>query len=186
MFGIVPGTGMASSFLSLASSANQGLFEARGPAGKNRIYVFKHLRLNEQSPPYFSVFVGIPKAEILHQANLQMANNLSILFIAVLMAMGMTWTFGEFLLVKPINRLVAATRQFADGEMKTRTGLPHGPDELGGLPKLLTIWRQCWKTNGPILKQSWPNGQRTCKRRAFRPNRQLALDSRHEAVYWSE
>ena len=116
-----------------SASADAGFYENRSADGKERIYAFRRLRLKDQASPYLYLFVGIPKAQILHKANRQMADNLSILGIIASLAMLLAWIFGDFLLVKPIDQLVAATRQFGKGEMKTRTGLPHGSNEVGRL-----------------------------------------------------
>jgi PAS domain-containing protein len=128
-----PGASIPRNSLTLVSAAEHGFFEKKSTDGKDRIYAFKEVRLNEQSPPYMYIVVGIPKAEIIHKANMQMLANLLALGITVLVTMSWAWFFGEFLLVRPINRLVAATRQFGEGELNTRTGLPHGSDELGRL-----------------------------------------------------
>ncbi len=128
---VVPG------FARMATNpADHGLFERiSGIDGRDRIYAFEKLRLNgnEHASPYMYIAVGIPKADILHKANLALAGNLAIVGGAALLAMALAWILGDFILVQPINRLVAATRLFGKGEMKTRTGLPHGDDELGRL-----------------------------------------------------
>ena len=128
---VVPG------FARMATNpADHGLFErASNVDGKDRIYAFEKMRLNgnEHASPYMYIAVAIPKADILHKANLALAGNLAIVGGAALLAMALAWILADFILVQPINRLVAATRLFGKGEMKTRTGLPHGADELGRL-----------------------------------------------------
>src|SRR5208337_4081749 len=122
------------SFLNLISGNNQeGLFEWKAMDGINRLWGYEQLRLKENSPPYLYIAVGLPKDPIIHQANLNMLGNLAILGMAALLALSLAWVFGNVVLIKPINRLVAATQQFGRGEMGTRTGLPHSPDELGRL-----------------------------------------------------
>ncbi len=122
-------------FASISSQAAEGLFEWRGPDGVTRIIAFKQLRLKENLPPYLYITVGLPKDRILHAANLDMLRNLAILGITVLLALSLAWVFGNLALIQPINRLVAATQRFGNGEMEARTGLPHGPDELGRLAR---------------------------------------------------
>jgi|GEM_PF-908207 len=117
----------------VTGGADQGFFERRATDGVNRLYAFGRVRLRENLPPYLYVFVGLPKAGILRNANLQMVRNLSVLGLAALFAMGLAWVFGNFALIKPINRLVAAAQRFGEGELNTRTGLPHTADELGRL-----------------------------------------------------
>ncbi|MFZ0930021.1 MAG: PAS domain S-box protein [Syntrophobacteraceae bacterium] len=62
-------------------------------------------------------------------------SNLWILGIAALSAMLLAWLLGTFTVVAPINRLVASAQLLGRGELGTRTGLPHTPDELGQLAK---------------------------------------------------
>jgi PAS domain S-box-containing protein len=133
VLGIAPGMPSSPEALKWASSAAQGFFEKRSTDGSDRVYAFKQVRLSGPAPPYMYVFVGVPKAAILYRANRQMAGNLLLLGVAAFLAMAVAWIFGDFLLAKPIDRLVAATRQFGKGELKTRTGLPHGPNEVGRL-----------------------------------------------------
>jgi len=49
--------------------------------------------------------------------------------------MALAYFFGYFTFVKPISRLAAAALRVGEGEMGTRTGLPHAPNELGRLTK---------------------------------------------------
>ncbi len=119
----------------ISGKAEEGLFERTASDGINRIYAFMQVRLREDLPPYMYIIVGLPKEPILHQANMNMLGNLAILGIAGLLAMSLAWVFGNLVLINPINRLVAATQRFGMGEMGTRTGLPHSPDELGRLAR---------------------------------------------------
>ncbi|MFZ0050288.1 MAG: ATP-binding protein [Desulfobaccales bacterium] len=119
----------------LSGQAEPRLFELTGIDGINRIIAFKQVRLREGLPPYLYIIVGLPKDPILHKANLNMMGNLSILGIAALLALSLAWVIGNLVIIKPINRLVAATQRFGMGKMDTRTGLPHSPDELGQLAR---------------------------------------------------
>jgi two-component system cell cycle sensor histidine kinase/response regulator CckA len=118
---------------SIPSSIAEGLFEWRALDGVTRINAFKKLRLRENLPPYLYIVVGLPKDAIIHEANLKMLRNLSILGLAALLALSVAWILGNMVIIKPINRLVAATQQFGRGDLDTRTGLPHTHDELGRL-----------------------------------------------------
>jgi len=78
------------------------------------------------------LFIFLPAAGIIIVSGL---SNLSILGIAALSAMLLAWLFGNFTFVAPIKQLVAAAQLFGRGELGTRTGLPHTPDEFGQLAK---------------------------------------------------
>jgi PAS domain S-box-containing protein len=123
------------SFEIISGDADHGLFERTAEDGIERIYAFRQLRLKEEARPYLYMLVGMPKQAILQEANLEMLSNLSLLGVSALLAMGLAWAFGNSFLVRPINHLVTATQRFGKGELNTRTGLPHNPDELGHLAK---------------------------------------------------
>jgi PAS domain S-box-containing protein len=120
-------------FDSISGSVAEGLFEWTGVDGINRINAFKQLRLRENSPPYMHMVVGLPKDTILRKANLNMLRNLLILGFTTLLALSLAWILANVVFINPINRLVTATQQFAQGDMDTRTGLPHTLNELGRL-----------------------------------------------------
>ena len=117
----------------ISRNEEHGFFDEMAPDAMNRVYAYQRMRLTGNSPPYMYICACLPKDAILHAANMQMLRNLSILGIAALGMMLLTALLGDFLFLKPINRLVAATRQFGTGKFDTRTGLPHSSDELGQL-----------------------------------------------------
>ncbi|MEN6441458.1 MAG: ATP-binding protein [Syntrophobacter sp.] len=123
------------SFEVVSGGLDQGVFERVGPDSVNRTYAFKQLRLRDGSTPYLYMIVGIARDILVHNANLDMFLNLSILGIAALLAMSLAWFFGNRVFVKPVNELVSAVRRFGTGKMDSRTGLPHTGDEVGQLAK---------------------------------------------------
>jgi signal transduction histidine kinase/DNA-binding response OmpR family regulator/HPt (histidine-containing phosphotransfer) domain-containing protein len=122
-------------FSIISKNDNQGFAERPAEDGVTRIYAYTQLRLRDGQAPYMYMLAGIPRGPILRKANLQMLRNLAILGIAAILAMCLAWVFGDFIFVKPINRLVNATQGLANGELHTRTGLSHTPDEVGRLAK---------------------------------------------------
>ena len=121
------------SFRVLSGNSQYGSFERVSQDGVDRIYAFSQLRLKEDSLPYLYMIVGIPRDPIMHNANLRLLKNLSILGISAAIAVLAAWIFVGHILIGPLNRLVTATRLFGKGAMNVRTGLPHTPDEIGQL-----------------------------------------------------
>jgi PAS domain S-box-containing protein len=117
----------------MMGTSEQGIFERVGQDGIERIYAFRPLYLHENTSPYLYMGVGIPKDPIVQKANLEMARSLSILGVLCLCAMSLAWAFGHTVLLKPIHHLVTVARRLGGGELYTRTGLRHSPDELGRL-----------------------------------------------------
>ncbi len=122
-------------FALVSGASDQGVFSRVTQDGVDRIYAFRQVRLAEDLPPYLYMLVGISKEMILRKADAQMYRNLSVLGVAAFIAMALAWMFGNFALIRPLNRLVAAAHRFGKGEMAARTGLSHTSDELGRLAK---------------------------------------------------
>ncbi|MHC1729596.1 MAG: ATP-binding protein [Syntrophobacteraceae bacterium] len=125
----------AEPFKVISGESDHGVLETIVEDRIERIYAFKQLRLNDDSPPYLYMLIGIPKGKILRQVNMELLINSLILGFAALIAMSGAWMFGHYILLRPINHLVIAARRFGRGEMDSRTGLPHTSNELGQLAK---------------------------------------------------
>ena len=117
----------------ISGALDHGIFEKTAVDGVHRIYAFKQLFLGENQRPYLNMLVGLPKDKLLASANFKMFRNLAILGFALVAAISLVWLLANFVLVKPIGRLVVATQRFGGGEMDARTHLPHTSDELGQL-----------------------------------------------------
>ena len=121
------------SMADMSRGGEQGFFERTSADGMDRVYAYTKLRVSEASAPYMYIAVGIPQRQIMQRANSQMLSNLFLLGISAMAALLLAWAFGEFFLLDPIKRLVAATHRLGMGEMDIRTGLHHSNDELGQL-----------------------------------------------------
>ena len=117
----------------ISGASRYGTYDRVSQDGTARIYAFSQLRLREDLPPYLYMQVGIPKDPIMRNANLRLLKNLLILGISAALAVIAAWIFVGHILIKPLNRLVTATRLFGKGAMNVRTGLPHTLDEMGRL-----------------------------------------------------
>ncbi|MEN6441459.1 MAG: response regulator [Syntrophobacter sp.] len=118
-------------FKLVSGDLDEGIFETRAQDGIGRIYAFKQLRLTAGSDPYLYMLVGLGKDQILHDANILILWNLSILGIAAVVGILVAWFFGNLAFVKPLRQLVTVAKRFGGGELRARTGLPHTSDEIG-------------------------------------------------------
>ncbi len=64
------------SLKAMSGNLDNGFIQRINVEGKDTLYAFQRLRLNENSSPYMYMLVGLPRSEILHAANLRMAKNL--------------------------------------------------------------------------------------------------------------
>jgi PAS domain S-box-containing protein len=123
------------SLAAVSGTSAYGFFETLSKDSKYRMYAYRQLRFAPTVPPYMYVIVGIPKTDILSRANLQMGMNLLLLGASLAGALVLAGFVGEYAVAKPISRLLSATKNLANGERNTRTGLRHSGDELGQLAK---------------------------------------------------
>lgn len=81
------------------------------------------------------VIVGVPVEVAYAQANRMLAQNLLFLGLVAVMALGAAWIGGDLLVLRHLRALVAAARQMSAGDLRTRSGVPHGPGEVGELAR---------------------------------------------------
>ena len=79
--------------------------------------------------------LSIPEGALFVSANHQLERNLIWLGIAVGLALALGWAGSDVLILRPMRALVRASARLGAGDLSTRTGLPHGQNELGRLSK---------------------------------------------------
>lgn len=80
-----------------------------------------------------SVIVGIPQARVLAAANRTVTRNVLLLLLFASVAAVAAWMTSHKLVLRPVERLVDATRGLAGGDLRVRVGLPQDAGELGEL-----------------------------------------------------
>ena len=82
-----------------------------------------------------ATILGIPRQVLFAGANRAMIRNLGWIGIAGCLALALGWLGSTFLVIRPVKTLVSASARLAAGDLRTRTGLRHGKDELGQLTR---------------------------------------------------
>ena len=95
-----------------------------------RIYAFTALR-GLSGAGYVSI--GIPQAIAYAPARRTLARNLIGLGLVGGLALAAAWIGGDVFILRRVQALVRAAQRLSVGDLTTRTGLPHGPGELGQL-----------------------------------------------------
>jgi signal transduction histidine kinase len=95
-----------------------------------RIYAFTELR-GLSGAGYVSI--GIPQAIAYAPARRTLARNLICLGLVGVVALAAAWIGGDVFILRRVQELVRAAQRLSRGDLTTRTGLPHGPGELGQL-----------------------------------------------------
>ena len=121
------------SFDAISGESRDGFFTRKSADGIRRVYAYRQIRLRDSDPAYLYLVIGIPRYQIIRAADTRMTWNLLLLGIAAALATAFARSFGDYLLVRPIGRLVESARRLGKGELTARTGLPHTQDEVGRL-----------------------------------------------------
>lgn len=110
-----------------------GVIETTGVDGVDRIYAFAPIGETENGLPAAFVVVGVAHDQAYVRADAILARNLGLLAIVWSLLLAIVWFGTERLLMRPIDRLRAATRKLAAGDLDSRVGAPYNTDEIGEL-----------------------------------------------------
>jgi signal transduction histidine kinase len=110
----------------------RGLVEAADPEAVSRIYVFESLMSGLEHRQVYLI-LGVPKKFAFANSNRMMLRNMIGMGIIAVAALLAAWFGAEKVIVKPVNAIVKATRDFAAGHLSARTGMSGGLDELNQL-----------------------------------------------------
>jgi diguanylate cyclase (GGDEF)-like protein/PAS domain S-box-containing protein len=110
--------------------SGQGVDEGYGLDKVKRIYGFTSLGHGSRD---IYVSMGIPSKIVFAEVNKKMIRNSIWLGLVTLFAFMATWLLGDFIIRHPLNRLLGATQQLAQGDLSARTGPSYASDEIGQL-----------------------------------------------------
>lgn len=112
-----------------------GVLEARGSDGEDRVYAFAPLIESPDRAPNAFVAIGVSRELAYREADLILTRNLGLLAIVWTLLLGIVLFGTERLLMRPVDRLMAATRALAAGKLDVRVDGPYQGDELGELAR---------------------------------------------------
>lgn len=116
----------------LLAARGEGTTEAAGPDGVARLFAFTTLG-GEAGAGRAHLAVGLATAAVFADADRALLRNLAVLLLVALLALGLALAGAQLLLLRPVHRLLDATRRLAAGDLGARTGRPAGRGELGEL-----------------------------------------------------
>jgi signal transduction histidine kinase len=97
-----------------------------------RLYAYTPLTRSEGVADAW-VFIGIPSAKVLKNANLLLVQNLTFLGILTLAALAAAWAGGNWFVLRQVRVLLQTTEALAAGNLKARTGIKSVAGELDQL-----------------------------------------------------
>jgi diguanylate cyclase (GGDEF)-like protein/PAS domain S-box-containing protein len=110
--------------------SGEGVGEGYGLDKVKRIYGFTSLG-HSSGDVYVSV--GIPSKIAFAEVNKKMIRNSVWIGLTTFFTIIATWLIGNFIIRHPLNRLLGATQQLAQGDLDVRIGPSYPSDEIGKL-----------------------------------------------------
>lgn len=147
-----------------------GIYVGPGSDNLRRIVAFQPIYFGSDSTPYLYVWAGIPEAHILGSANTLLARNLLLMLLAVGLSLFVAWVIGRRIFIAPIEKLVAMTRRFAEGDFEFNSEPDGRPDEFLMLTNAFHDMAESLQASRESLQQSEEKSR-------------LILNSAAEAIY---
>jgi signal transduction histidine kinase len=114
------------------AKSREGTSRSRGMDGVLRLYGFTPLTKSEGLADAW-VFIGIPTATIVRNANILLIQNLTLLGIVGLAALAVAWFGSDWFVLRQVQLLLDTTRKLTGGDLKARTGIQSATGELNQL-----------------------------------------------------
>jgi C4-dicarboxylate-specific signal transduction histidine kinase len=121
----------------MSGKSEEGVFRQIGKDGIKRIYAYKKFRLAKDQTPYLSMRVGVPEEKAFYEAKHVLFRNLAFLLAVLFLAVISANFLGNFLIARPIDKLVNMTKLVKEGTLGSKTNLLHSENELGALSKAM-------------------------------------------------
>jgi signal transduction histidine kinase len=116
----------------LVLKEGHGLVEGNNPEGVSSLYAFEPLISGWHNREVYLI-LNVPKKIALANSNRILFRNMTGMGIFAMAALIAAWFGVEKVIVKPVNAMVKATREFAAGNLSARIDIASGLDELNHL-----------------------------------------------------
>jgi signal transduction histidine kinase len=110
----------------------KGTTEAYGLDGVHKLYAFSPLDRTRQVG---FIYAGIPTAALYSKMDRELARNLIILGLAIVLTLTVAWFSSSQLVLSRITPLINAARRISAGDLSARTGLAYGKGEIDHLAR---------------------------------------------------
>lgn len=116
----------------ILDAAGEKVHISKGVDGKERLYASTPLSRTAGLPDA-QVLVGIPVQVAYAAANHLLVQNLIIISIVAVIAMVAAWIASDLFVLRHVRGIVTAAKQMRGGSLGARSGVEHGPGEIGEL-----------------------------------------------------
>ncbi len=108
-----------------------GYFDLISKDRQKNFVAYRCLSLRGLEAPYFSIEMTVSESTAYAKANLLLARNVLLLFLASALAFVIAWLMERAALVKPVNKLLRATSELSAGNLEARTSVRGLTGEIG-------------------------------------------------------
>ncbi|MBJ6752054.1 hybrid sensor histidine kinase/response regulator [Geomonas anaerohicana] len=120
-------------FEKMKNGPETGVIRLTSSDGVQRLSAYRKIRLSPELPPYAYIRGGTPLDILLQEANHQLAWNLSVMFLVLVLVFALNIWLGKRLIANRIGALETASRRLAAGDLRVRVGEEVRGGELGSL-----------------------------------------------------
>ncbi|MBF0523623.1 MAG: HAMP domain-containing protein [Deltaproteobacteria bacterium] len=119
-----------------AISRQDGVIEAPGLDGVNRIYAYAAVRETVKGKAIgLYLIIGTPEEAAIAAIDRILAYNLIGLALVTMLATLVAWFGSNIFILRRVRALVDATKRLTSGDLSARTNLQHVPGEIGDLAR---------------------------------------------------
>ncbi|MGE5470894.1 MAG: response regulator [Bacteroidota bacterium] len=116
-------------FKSLMEHGGEGLAEARGFDGVNRMFALVRFSETDAGPIY--LWLGVDKAVITSALDQRLTVTLVVALALLILAYALVWRSIQGWLLRPVASLAEAAKRIRQGDLNARVGMAGGSNELG-------------------------------------------------------
>ena len=113
----------------IASARGEGVVQAAGIDGKQRLFGFAALDSATRTGP-LQLHIGMPMVLAFTDGEWRLTRNLAVLLALSCLALFVVWYLGDVLLVRQLRSLAQTTARIGAGDFTARTGLSRRNNEL--------------------------------------------------------
>jgi len=114
---------------------SQGVLEAKGEDGVDWLLAHQVVYTNPDGAFPLRVLITVPLSRVFEEANRALVRDLLGIILATLFLLVAAWFGSEWLMLRKFRALLGAAQQMRSGDLKARTGISYGEEELSQLAR---------------------------------------------------
>jgi len=116
-------------------AAKEGAFEARGTDGVGWLFAHETVAQNPDGAYPLRVIISVPLDQVFAEANRALIRDLIGIVVATVFLLVGAWYGAGLFVLRKIDVLLRTAERWRSGDLKARTGIPYGKEELSQLAR---------------------------------------------------